>query len=88
MIQFKAKQTTNPSKLASAIAYNITNSDIEILCAGAEAVNTTVKGLIIAKKYTQNESFKLKFDFFSLKETNEDGETFNIIKALVSKEEE
>ena len=86
MIQFKSKHDTNPSKLASAITYNIANSDIEIACAGSQAVDATVKGLIIAKKYTQNEEFKLKFDVFSLKETDESGDTLNIIKFVVSKE--
>lgn len=87
MIQFRAKSDTNPSKLASAIAHNISNSDIEISCAGSNAVNAAVKGLIIAKKYTQNEDFKLKFDFFSINETGEDGQEFSITKVEVSKED-
>lgn len=87
MIQFKSKQDTNPSKLASAIAHNIANSDIEISCLGPQAVNATIKGLVIAKKYTQNENFKLKFDFFQIEETDEEGKPFNVIKVEVSKEE-
>lgn len=87
MIQFKAKSDTNPSKLASAIAHNIANSDIEIACAGSNAVNAAIKGLIIAKKYTQNEDFKLHFDFFSIQEQGEDGQEFSITKVEVSKED-
>lgn len=88
MIQFKSKADTNPSKLASAIAHNIANSDIEISCLGPEAVNATIKGLIIAKKYTQNEDFKLNFDFFSIEQTDEEGRVCNVIKAEVSKKED
>lgn len=89
MIQFKAKATTNPGKLASAIAYNIKNADIEVSCAGASAVNSAIKALIIAKKYTQNEEFTLGFDFLSIQEINpETEEEFNTIKVIVSKVEE
>ena len=42
MIYFKSKQTTEPSKLASAIAHNIKNSDIEIKCLGPQAVNAAI----------------------------------------------
>lgn len=87
MIQFKSKRDTIPSKLASAIAHNITNSDIEISCLGAEAVNATVKGLVIAKKFTQNENFKLNFDFVTLEATDDEGKPYNYIKVIVSKEE-
>lgn len=87
MIQFKSKQDTNPSKLASAIAHNIANSSIEISCLGPQAVNATIKALVIAKKYTQNESFKLHFDFYSLEELDEEGKPFNVIKVEVSKED-
>lgn len=87
MIQFKSKRDTIPSKLASAIAHNIMNSDIEISCLGPEAVNATVKGLVIAKKFVQNENFKLKFDFVTLEATGDEGEPYNYIKAIVSKEE-
>lgn len=88
MIQFKTKSDTNPSKLASAIAHNIEHSDIEISCLGPSAVNAAVKGLIIAKKYTQNRDFKLKFDFFSINETDSEDEEreLNVIKVKVSKE--
>lgn len=87
MITFKSKKDTIPSKLASAIAHNVGNSDIEILCLGPEAVNAAIKGLVIAKKFTQNEPYKLKFDFYTMEETDEEGKTFNVIKAIVSKEE-
>lgn len=87
MILFKSKHDTIPSKLASAIAYNIENSDIEISCIGTDAVNATIKGLIIAKKFTQNCPYALAFDFYSVEELGEDGETFNVIKAVVSKKE-
>lgn len=86
MIQFKASADTNPGKLASAIAHNIKHSDIEVTCAGTAAVNQTVKALIIAKKYTQNEDFTLKFDFFSLEETTAEGTELYIIKAVIMKE--
>ena len=85
MLIFKAKQTTNPSKLASAIAHNIGNSDITIDCLGAQAVNATAKGLIIAKKYIQNEPYTLTFDLFSLEEVDSEGVTINIIQFVVSK---
>lgn len=85
MIYFKSKQDTDPSKLASAIAHNITNSDIEISCLGSQAVNATIKGLVIAKKYVQNEPFTLTFDFYSLEESNDKGEVLNVIKVVVSK---
>lgn len=85
MIQFKAKTDTVPSKLASAIAHNITNSDIEISCLGAEAVNASIKALVIAKKFTQNKNFNLKFDFFQLEGTDENNRIYNFIKIVVSK---
>ena len=85
MLIFKAKQTTNPSKLASAIAHNIGTSDITIDCLGPQAVNATAKGLIIAKKYTQNEPFNLTFDLFSLEEVDSEGITINVIQFVVSK---
>lgn len=85
MIYFKSKQTTEPSKLASAIAHNIANSDITISCVGPQAVNATIKGLIIAKRFIQNESYKLTFDFFSVEETDENGEVLNLVQAVVSK---
>lgn len=87
MIYFKSKQTTEPSKLASAIAHNIKNSDIEIKCLGPQAVNAAIKGLIIAKKYTQNEPFNLVFDFFSVEESDDEGNILNVIQVRVSKEE-
>lgn len=87
MIQFKSKQDTNPSKLASAIAHNIANSDIEVSCLGPQAVNATIKALVIAKKYTQNENFKLHFDFYQIEEVGEDGQPFNVIKAEITKED-
>ena len=87
MIQFKSKADTDPSKLASAIAHNIQNSDIEVSCLGPSAVNATIKALVIAKKYTQNENFKLRFDFFSLEETDDEGNLFNVIKVEVSKQD-
>ena len=85
MIYFKSKQGTDPSKLASAIAHNITNSDIEVSCLGSQAVNATIKGLIIAKKYIQNEPFNLTFDFYSLEESDPNGEILNVIKVVISK---
>lgn len=85
MIYFKSKQTTEPSKLASAIAHNIANSDITISCLGTQAVNATIKGIIIAKKFVQNEPFKLTFDFFTVEETDENGDVLNIIQTVVSK---
>ena len=87
MFIFKAKQTTNPSKLASAIAHNIGHSDITVDCLGPQAVNATAKGLIIAKKYIQNEPFTLAFDLFSLEEVDADGITINIIQFVISKVE-
>lgn len=87
MIQFKAGKTTNPSKLASAIAHNIKNSDITIGCAGNDAVNNTVKALIVAKMYIQNEDFTLKFDFESSQEVDVNEEAFSIVKVIVSKED-
>lgn len=87
MIYFKSKQTTEPSKLASAIAHNITNSDITVSCLGPQAVNACIKGLIIAKKYTQNEPFNLKFDFFSVEETDQDENILNVVQAVISKED-
>jgi len=87
MLLFKAKQDTEPSKLASAIAHNIANSDIQISCLGPQAVNATIKGLIIAKKYIQNQPFNLVFDFFSLVEVDDEGTELNVIKVNVSKTE-
>lgn len=85
MIYFKACAETDPSKLGSAIAHNIRHSDIEIACAGSQAIGATIKGLIIAKKYTQNEPFTLNFDFFSIQERTEEGAVFTVIQAKVSK---
>jgi stage V sporulation protein SpoVS len=85
MLIFKAKQTTNPSKLASAIAHNIANSDITVDCLGPQAVNAAAKGLIIAKKYIQNEPYTLTFDLFSLEEVDSEGITINVIQFVVSK---
>lgn len=84
MIFFKSKRTTEPSKLASAIAHNIANSDITVSCLGPEAVNAAIKGLIIAKKFTQNEPFSLTFDFFTVEETDDNGDTINIVQVVVS----
>lgn len=86
IIDFKSKQDTNPSKLASAIAHNVGRADIRISCLGCQAVNAAVKALIIAKKYTQNEDFLLTFDFFSLQETDplNDGGSINVIQIIVS----
>lgn len=86
IIEFKSKQTTDPSKLASAIAHNIANADIRISCLGAQAVNASIKALVIAKRYLQNENFILVFDFFSVNEVGaEDGTTLNVIQIIVSK---
>jgi len=85
IIDFKAKQETDPSKLASAIAHNIANADIRVSCLGPQAVNATIKALIIAKKYTQNEPFTLIFDFFSVNETDSEGVTLNVVQAVISK---
>ncbi len=86
IIDFKSKQDTNPSKLASAIAHNIGRADVRISCLGPEAVNATIKALIIAKKYTQNEDFTLIFDFFSIMETDQQApeNSLNVIQVLVS----
>lgn len=86
IIEFKSKQTTDPSKLASAIAHNIVNADIRISCLGPQAVNAAIKALIIAKKYIQNENYNLIFDFFSVDEVGrEDGVALNVIQVIVSK---
>lgn len=86
IIEFKSKQATNPSKLASAIAHNIANADIRISCLGPQAVNAAIKALVIAKRYIQNENYNLIFDFFSVDEVGaEDGITLNIIQIIVSK---
>ena len=86
IIEFKSMQTTNPSKLASAIAHNIANADIRISCLGPGAVNAAIKALIIAKRYIQNENFNLIFDFFSVDEVGAtDGATLNVIQVIVSK---
>lgn len=87
MIYFKSKQSTDPGKLASAIAHNIKNSDITISCVGPQAVNAAVKGLIITKKFIQNEPFTLSFDFFAVDETDEEGRLLNLIQVVISKEE-
>lgn len=86
MIYFKSKHDTEPSKLASAIAHNIEHSDIEISCMGVQAVNATVKALVVAKKFIQNKDFNLKFDFFLVEEENEQGELLKIVVTHVSKE--
>lgn len=86
IIEFKSKQGTNPSKLASAIAHNIANADIRISCLGPQAVNAAIKALVIAKRYIQNENYNLVFDFFSIDEVGaEDGITLNVIQVVVSK---
>lgn len=85
VIDFKSKQATNPSKLASAIAHNIANADIRVSCLGPQAVSVAIKALIIAKKYVQNEQFKLIFDFYSVDETDSEGVVLNIIQVLISK---
>lgn len=87
IIDFRSKQDTNPSKLASAIAHNIGMADVRISCLGSEAVNATITALIIAKKYTQNENFLLTFDFFSVQETdprNSEQGTINVKQVVVS----
>jgi stage V sporulation protein SpoVS len=84
MISFKTKQETNPSKLGSAIAYNIKNSDIEVSCTGPNAVNAAIKGCIIAKKYTLNEPFRLTFDLDSEQETDAEGKPFTVVKVIIS----
>lgn len=85
VIDFKANQTTNPSKLASAIVHNIVNADIRVNCLGPQAVCSAIKALIIAKKYAQNSDYKLTFDFYSVDETDAEGAVLNIIQVLVSK---
>lgn len=85
VIDFKANQTTNPSKLASAIVHNIVNADIRVNCLGPQAVCSAIKALIIAKKYAQNNDYKLTFDFYSVDETDAEGAVLNIIQVLVSK---
>ena len=86
IIEFKSKQTTDPSKLASAIAHNIVNADIRVSCLGPQAVNAAIKALVIAKRYIQNENFTLTFDFFSVDEVGaEDGSTLNVIQVIISK---
>ena len=86
IIEFKSKQTTDPSKLSSAIAHNINNADIRISCLGAQAVNAAVKALVIAKRYIQNENFNLIFDFFAVEEVGaEDGVALTVIQIIVSK---
>jgi len=85
VIDFKANQTTNPSKLASAIVHNIVNADIRVNCLGPQAVCSAIKALIIAKKYAQNNDYKLTFDFYSVDETDAEGATLNIIQVLISK---
>ena len=87
MIQFKSKKDTNPGKLASAIAYNIKNSDIEVLSAGGQALSATIMALVIAKSYTQNQNFTLKFDFSSIKEVTDEGKEISLIKTSISKED-
>lgn len=85
MLTFKTKSDTIPSKLASAIAHNIENSDIEILSLGDGALSKTVKGLVIAKEFIKNAPFKLEFDFFTLTETDDEGKDIVTIKTVVSK---
>lgn len=86
MIQFKAKFDTLPKKLASAIAHNIDNNDIAVTCVGAEAVNNTVKALIVAEEFTRNRRYNLKFKFHQLQDVSDDGKTYNYIKIVVSKD--
>lgn len=84
MIQYKAKKDTNPSKLASAIAHHVGQSDIEITGMGEGAVNAMVKAFVIAKKYTQNEDFKLSFDFDITNPKDEEDNELTVIHAYVS----
>lgn len=61
-MELKVSKTTDPGKLAGAIAsYTKEGKDIELLAIGAGAVNQTVKAMAIARSFVIARGLDIKF---------------------------
>lgn len=83
MTQLKAKSTTEPKKLAAAIAGVIkTEGTVEIIGIGASAVNQIVKSIIVASSYLIpigiNLASKMSFDKVELGEDSRTAIKFTV----------
>ncbi len=70
----KVAKETNINKLAGSIANNLRNDgEVAICMIGAQSINQTIKGCIIARRYLkeENKDLYIQPDFFDTTSTAE-----------------